>query len=83
MNLWMIATAVLLLGMIPCGIATFKGEPLERLIGLEMAAIVSALLLLLLAEALGNPNFYDLALTEALLAFGGGLVFVRFLERYL
>jgi multisubunit Na+/H+ antiporter MnhF subunit len=27
--------------------------------------------------------FYDLALAAALLAFGGGLVFVRFLERWL
>lgn len=83
MNLWMIAAAVLLFGLIPCGIASFKGEALERMIGLEMAAIVIILLLLLLAEAFGNANFYDLALTEGLLAFGGGLVFVRFLERYL
>lgn len=79
----MIAAAVLLFGLVPCGIVAFKGKAMERLIGLEMAAIVVVLLLVLLAEAFGNPNFYDLALTEALLTFGGGLVFVRFLERYL
>jgi multicomponent Na+:H+ antiporter subunit F len=83
MNLWMIAASVLLFGLVPCGIASFKGKPLERLIGLEMAAIVTTLLLVILAEALGNPNLYDLALAEGLLAFGGGLVFVRFLERWL
>ncbi len=83
MNLWMTAAAVLLFGLVPCGIAAFRGKPIERLIGLEMGGIVICLLLILLAEAFGNPNFYDLALAEGLLAFGGGLVFVRFLERYL
>ncbi len=83
MNLWMIAAAVLLFGLVPCGIASFKGNPIERLIGLEMAGIVATLLLLVLAEAFGNANFYDLALTEGLLTFGGGLVFARFLERWL
>lgn len=83
MNLWMIAAAVLLFGLVPCGIACFRGSAMERLIGLEMGGIVICLLLILLAEAFGNANFYDLALTESLLAFGGGLVFARFLERWL
>ncbi len=81
MNLWLTAAAVLLFGLVPCGIASFKGTAMERLIGLEMAAIINILLLILVAEAFGNPNFYDLALAEGLLAFGGGLVFVRFMER--
>ena len=83
MNLWMIAAAVLLFGLIPCGIAAFRGDAMERLIGLEMGGIVATLLLLILAEAFGNANFYDLALTQGLLVFGGSLVFVRFMERWL
>jgi multicomponent Na+:H+ antiporter subunit F len=83
MNPWMLAAIGLLSCVIPCGITCFKDGPVERLIGLEMMGIVSAMFLLLLAEAEGRPAFYDIGLTMALLAFGGGLVFARFLERWL
>lgn len=83
MNLWMLASVGLLSCVIPCGIASFKGSPIDRLLGLEMLGIVATMFLLVMAEALGRPNFYDIGLTMALLAFGGGLVFARFLERWL
>jgi multisubunit Na+/H+ antiporter MnhF subunit len=83
MNVWTIAAAALLLTLVPCGIAVFRGSSVERLVGLEMAGIVESMLLILLAEAFGRSNFYDLALAMSLLAFGGGLVFARFLERWL
>ena len=38
------------------------------------------LILALLAEGFNRPEFIDVALALALLAFGGGMVFVRFLE---
>ncbi len=83
MNVWLVAATVLLFGMIPCGIVAFRGSPIDRLIGLEMAGVIESLLLILLAQGMNNPNFYDLALALALLAVGGGLVFARFLERWL
>ncbi len=83
MNVWMLASAVLLFSLIPCGVVAFRGTPMDRLIGLEMAGIIESVLLILLAEAFGNVNFFDLAVAMALLAFGGGLVFTRFLERWL
>lgn len=83
MNPWMVAAEVLLFALIPCGIAAFRGSPMERLVGLEMAGVVQTILLVLLAEAFHRPSTYDLALAMALLTFGGGLVFARFLERWL
>ncbi len=83
MNAWLVAATVLLFGLVPCGIACFKGNAIERLVGLEMAGIIESLVLILLAEGIKNPNFYDLAIAMSLLAFGGGLVFARFLERWL
>jgi len=83
MNSWMVAAEVLLFALIPCGIAAFRGSPMERLVGLEMAGVVQTILLVLLAEAFDRPSAYDLALAMALLTFGGGLVFARFLERWL
>ncbi len=83
MNTWLLAAAVMLFCLVPCGIIVFKGSAMDRLVGLEMAGLVEALLLILLAEGFHRVPFYDLALAIALLAFGGGLVFARFLERWL
>ena len=83
MNAWLIAAAALVFALVPCGIVCFRGTAMERMVGLEMAGILDSLILLLLAQGLNNPNFYDLAVAMALLTFGGGLVFVRFLERWL
>ena len=83
MNAWMLASIALLFALVPCGIVALRGSAMRRLLGLEMAGIIAVLDLLLLAQAFGNANFYDLALALGLLSFGGGLVFVRFLERWL
>lgn len=83
MSLWMIAAQVLLLVLIPCGIGAFRGTPIERLVALEMAGVVQTMLLVCFAEAFRRPATYDLALAMGLLTFGGGLVFARFLERWL
>lgn len=83
MNVWLLGSAVLLFALVPCGIAAFRGDVMERLVGLEMTGMVVTLLLVMLAQGMNRVNFYDLALALALLSFGGGLVFARFLERWL
>lgn len=83
MNIWLLSAAVLLFGLVPTGWVVFHGDAVDRLVGLEMAAAIDVLVLALLAEGFHRPNMLDLALTLALLSFGGGLVFVRFLERWL
>ncbi len=83
MNVWLAGAAVLMFALIPCGIVVFRGEPTDRLVGLEMASMVEVLILMLLAQGFDRIPFYDVALALALLAFGGGLVFARFLERWL
>ncbi|MEA2508926.1 MAG: multicomponent Na+:H+ antiporter subunit [Actinomycetota bacterium] len=55
---------------------------MDRLVGLELASVIVCLILLLLAQGLHRPPFFDLALALALLSFAGGLVFARFLERW-
>lgn len=83
MSPWTLAAIGLLSCLTPCLICTFKGQAMQRLVALEMAGIVSSMFLLIMAEMLGRPSFYDIGLTMALLAFGSGLVFSRFLERWL
>jgi multicomponent Na+:H+ antiporter subunit F len=82
-NAWLISATVLLFALVPAGIITFRGDSMDRLVGLEMASIITTLTLMLLAHGFQRMPFYDIALAAALLSFGGGLVFVRFLERWL
>ncbi len=83
MNDWLIAATALLFALGLCGLAVFRGNPMERLLGLELGATVQVLVLLLLAQGFAQPSFFDLALSSAFLTLGGGLVFARFLERWL
>ena len=83
MNPWLMTATALVACLIPCGIACLRGGLAGRLVGLETAGTIAALILLLLAEGFGRPPFMDLGLALALLTFGGGLVFARFVERWM
>jgi multicomponent Na+:H+ antiporter subunit F len=81
-NVWLIAALALILGLIPIGFVVFREPPMDRLVALELASVISSLVLLLLAQGFHRPPFFDLALALALLSFAGGLVFARFFERW-
>lgn len=83
MNAWLVSATVLLFTLVPAGIVVFRGEAMDRLVGLEFASTVTTLILMLLAHGFQRLPFYDIALATALLTFGAGMVFVRFLERWL
>ena len=83
MNIWLWTASALLMCLIPCGMLCAHGDPLDRLVGLEAAGVIGVVTLLVLAEGFGRMLYTDLALALALLTFGGGLVFVRFLERWM
>jgi multisubunit Na+/H+ antiporter MnhF subunit len=83
MNGWLMAAGAMLVCLIPCGIACLRGDIADRLVALEATGLIAALILLLAAEGFHRQPFTDLALALALLSFGGGLVFARFLERWM
>ncbi len=83
MNPWLLASVVVVSGAVPAGIQVFRGDAMDRLVGLELMGILVPIALLLLSQAFQRTAYLDLALAAALLAFGAGLVFARFLERWL
>lgn len=83
MNLWLISALVLLICMIPCGWICMTGSVMERFVSLQMGQILTVLILLLLAEGYSRSIYFDLSLVLGVLAFASGLVYVRFLERWL
>lgn len=83
MNDWLIAAIALLLGFVPCIVVIWRSPMVDAVVALNLAGILTTLELVLLAEGLGRASFYDLALVLAALTFAGGLVFYRFLGRWI
>jgi multicomponent Na+:H+ antiporter subunit F len=83
MNIWFVAAASVSAAMIPCADMCLRGTPERRLVGLEMADLIVTIALVLFAFGFGRLPFVDIPLTLALMSFGGGLVFARFLGKHL
>ena len=83
MNVWLVAAAVLLVGLIPCGVVCLRAPVFDALIALELASTIATLVLLLVAQGFDRAPMFDLAVVSATLTFAGGLAFARFLERWI
>ena len=80
---WAIATLALLLALAASTAASFRGDPGDRLVGLETSGVVATLFAVTFAQAVGRPALLDLAVTGSALSFGSAIVFARFLARWL
>jgi multicomponent Na+:H+ antiporter subunit F len=78
-----LVTAIVLTaaGLPLCLARTAAGSVLSRLVGLQLAGTVVALILLLVADGIGRSIYIDLGLVLSLLSFAGSLVFLRFVQR--
>ncbi len=83
MSIWLIAALAVMACYVPTGIVCLRGEPIDRLVALETASALTVIVLSLIAEGLNRQFLFDLPLALALLSFAGGLVFARFLERWM
>lgn len=78
-----VVTAVVALTLVGAVVAACRGEVFDRLVGLQLSGILATLLTVLVALTTGRALVLDVALVVALVALGGGLVYARFLERWL
>lgn len=82
MNAWLIAALAMLPGFIACAVMLWRGTIFDAVVALNLIGVLAALELVLLAEGLHRAPFYDLALVLAVLSVTGGLVFARFLGKW-
>jgi multisubunit Na+/H+ antiporter MnhF subunit len=82
-NFWLIAGVVVSATLVPCADMCLRGSPERRLVGLEMTSLIVSVALVLFTIGFGRIPFIDLPLALAIMSFGGGLVFARFLEKHL
>jgi multisubunit Na+/H+ antiporter MnhF subunit len=80
---FVIAAIAMLVAVIPCGIVMLRGKIMEAVVAYEAIGSVIIIVLVLLAQGFGRSGEFELPVLLAMLILGGGLVFVRFLERWL
>lgn len=83
MTVWILATLGLLPPAAAALLATARGGTGERLVALQLATALSAMLLALMTFAFDQPSFIDLALVLTLLSLPGTLLIALFVERWL
>lgn len=83
MNVWVIAAEAVSCALLPCADMCLRGSPERRLVGLEMASMIVTISMVLFAAGFGRSAIIDLPLALAIMSFGGGLVFARFLGKHL
>lgn len=83
MNLWLYAGAAVSAALFPCADMCLRGPVERRLVGMEMAAFLVILAMVLFTVGFRRLPFIDLPLALAVMSFGGTFVFVRFLGKHL
>ena len=83
MNVWLWGATGLLVGFVPCGWVALRATRVDAVVGLQTAASVTTLVLVLLAEGFQRPTYMTLPLALVFLNVVGTLIFARFLGRHL
>lgn len=82
MSSFVIAAIAVLVALVPLGVVLCRAEVMSAVVAYEAIGSVAVLVLMLLAEGFRRSGEFELAVLLAVLLLGGGLVFVRFLERW-
>jgi multisubunit Na+/H+ antiporter MnhF subunit len=83
MNAWLFSADAMVIIAIAGLLGILRGSAVRRLVTLQVLTFFGAVTIMLYAFAFQRPDFSDLGLALALLAFGGTLAFAHVLERWL
>lgn len=83
MNAFVIAATVLIAALAPLLLAASLRRPIDGLVAVEAAGAVTTLALLCLSVGLGDSILFTVAVIAAVASWMGGLVFARFLGRWI
>jgi hypothetical protein len=83
MTSFVVASVAMLLCMVPLGVAAIRGSAMDAVVAYEAASSILVMILILLPQAFMRTGLFEFPVIVAVLLLGGGLVFVRALERYL
>ena len=80
MNAWYVAAAILPVGLLgPLWVAA-RRPPLDGIVGMQVAAVIAAVELVVLGEAMRRQPFMLLGLILAVVSWPGTLAFLRYMQ---
>jgi multisubunit Na+/H+ antiporter MnhF subunit len=82
-NAFTIAATALLAGYVPLAFVALRRDAIDGVVALQVGGGLAVLIILCFAEGFHRSFEYSVAVIAALMAWIGGLVFVRFLGRWL
>jgi multisubunit Na+/H+ antiporter MnhF subunit len=80
-NQWEIAATVLGFALIPCAGVALLAAPPHGLAAMQVSAILTSTILILLSEGFHRQPFVDLAVVFAPMSLVGSLMYARLMER--
>lgn len=83
MTSFVIAAIGMLVVLVPAGVVLVRGSLSDAVVGFQFLTPVAVMIFALLAEGFKRSSLFEFPVLLAVLLFGGGLVFVRALERWL
>jgi multisubunit Na+/H+ antiporter MnhF subunit len=82
-NAFTVAATALLCGYLPLGWVAARRRPIDGLLALELTGTIGVLVLLCFAEGFHRSFVDTVAIVAALVSWMGGMVFARFLGRWM
>jgi multicomponent Na+:H+ antiporter subunit F len=83
MNVWLLASAALLLGLVPCVLLAMRGNVVDRIVALQLAGVLTVLALLTFEQGEQRQSFFDVSLALAVLTFPASLLVAQVFRRWL
>ncbi|HEY0383545.1 MAG TPA: MrpF/PhaF family protein [Candidatus Elarobacter sp.] len=83
MNVWLLASAALLLGLPPCVLLAARGNVVDRIVALQLAGVLTVLALLTFEQGEQRQSFFDVSLALAVLTFPASLLVAQVFRRWL
>ena len=83
MNAFLIAAMALLGGVFVCGLVCIRSPAMDAVVALQLAGSVMVTVLICLAQGLHSSSSFNLPVICALMVWVSGLVFARFMGRFL
>jgi multisubunit Na+/H+ antiporter MnhF subunit len=79
-NVWLLGVLALVGICLPVAVwIGARGDPVERLVGLELAGVVATLALMAFSQAVAQPSYLIVPTVAVVVSFAGTLVFARLL----
>jgi multisubunit Na+/H+ antiporter MnhF subunit len=83
MSVWLLASAALMLGLLPCVLLAMRGNVVDRIVALQLAGVFAVLALLAFEQGEQRQSFFDLSLALAVLMFPSSLLVAQVFRRWL